>query len=88
MNLSVALDALDVLATVLREGGKPMLEPSDLLAVFQLLKQVADMEVQEGDELEMLEQLGQYYMEATELILEEQNSGTWSSISQVMVSPV
>ncbi|NWV33348.1 AGRD2 protein, partial [Grantiella picta] len=88
MNLSVALDALDVLATVLREGEMPMLEPSDLLAALQLLKQVSDMEVQEGDELEMLEQLGQYYMEVTELILEEQNVGTWSSISQVIRGPM
>ncbi|NXT72076.1 AGRD2 protein, partial [Chaetops frenatus] len=88
MNLSVALDALDVLATVLREGEVPMLEASDLLAVLQLLKQVSDMEVQEGDELEMLEQLGQYYMEVTELILEEQNTGTWSSISQVIRGPM
>lgn len=88
MNLSVALDALDVLATVLREGEMRMLEPSDLLAVLQLLKQVSDIEAQEGDELEMLEQLGQYYTEITELILEEQNIGTWSSISQVMMSQV
>ncbi|NXH82393.1 AGRD2 protein, partial [Edolisoma coerulescens] len=88
MNLSVALDALDVLATVLREGEMPMLEPSDLLAVLQLLKQVSDIEVQEGDELEMLEQLGQYYIEITELILEEQNIGTWSSISQVIRGPM
>ncbi|XP_068067250.1 adhesion G-protein coupled receptor D2 [Anomalospiza imberbis] len=87
-NLSVALDALDILATVLREGEVPMLEPSDLLAVLQLLKQVSDLEIQEGDELEMLEQLGQYYMEVTELILEEQNSGTWSSISQVIRGPM
>uniref|UniRef100_A0A8C3EE48 Adhesion G protein-coupled receptor D2 n=1 Tax=Corvus moneduloides TaxID=1196302 RepID=A0A8C3EE48_CORMO len=85
MNLSVALDALDVLATVLREGELPKLEPPDLLAVLQLLKQVSDIEVQEGDELELLEQLGQYYTEITELILEEQNTRTWSSISQVMV---
>lgn len=88
MNLSVALDALDVLATVLREGEMRVLEPSDLLAVLQLLKQVSDIEAQEGDELEMLEQLGQYYTEITELILEEQNIGTWSSISQVMMSQV
>ncbi|NWV14765.1 AGRD2 protein, partial [Ptilonorhynchus violaceus] len=88
MNISVALDALDVLATVLREGEIPMLEPADLLAVLQLLKQVSDMEVQDGDELEMLEQLGQYYMEVTELILEEQNTGTWSSISQVIRGPM
>ncbi|NXA60035.1 AGRD2 protein, partial [Mohoua ochrocephala] len=88
MNLSVALDALDVLATVLREGEMPVLEPSDLLAVLQLLKQVSDLEVQEGDELEMLEQLGQYYMEITEFILEEQNTGTWSSISQVIRGPM
>ncbi|NXQ63136.1 AGRD2 protein, partial [Anthoscopus minutus] len=88
MNLSVALDALDILATVLREGEVPMLEPSDLLAVLQLLKQVSHVEIQEGDELEMLEQLGQYYMEVTELILEEQNTGTWSSINQVIRGPM
>uniref|UniRef100_A0A8C0UQ44 Adhesion G protein-coupled receptor D2 n=1 Tax=Cyanistes caeruleus TaxID=156563 RepID=A0A8C0UQ44_CYACU len=85
MNLSVALDALDILATVLREGEVPVLDPSDLLSVLQLLKQVSHVEIQEGDELEMLEQLGQYYIEVTELILEEQNTGTWSSVSQVMV---
>ncbi|NWR17406.1 AGRD2 protein, partial [Emberiza fucata] len=88
MNLSVALDALDVLASVLREGEVPVLEPSDLLAVLQLLKQVSDLEIQEGDELEMLEQLGQHYMEVTELILEEQNTGTWSLISQVIRGPM
>ncbi|NXL17921.1 AGRD2 protein, partial [Setophaga kirtlandii] len=88
LNLSVALDALDVLATVLREEEVPVLEPSDLLAVLQLLKQVSDLEIQEGDELEMLEQLGQYYMEVAELILEEQNAGTWSLISQVIKGPM
>ncbi|NWW36512.1 AGRD2 protein, partial [Panurus biarmicus] len=88
MNLSVALDVLDILATVLREKEVPVLEPSDLLAVLQLLKQVSHMEIQEEDELEMLEQLGQYYMEITELILEEQNTGTWSSISQVIRGPM
>ncbi|NXP90084.1 AGRD2 protein, partial [Passerina amoena] len=88
MNLSVALDALDILAAVLREGEVPVLEPSDLLAVLQLLKQVSDLEIQEGDELEMLEQLGQYYMEVTGLILEEQNTGTWSLISQVIRGPM
>ncbi|KAJ7425245.1 adhesion G-protein coupled receptor D2 isoform X2 [Pitangus sulphuratus] len=88
MNLSVALGALDVLAVVLREGETSMLEPSDLLAVLQLLKQVSEMEVQEGDDLEMLEQLGQYYMEVTGLILEEQNIGTWSSVSQVIRGPM
>nr|XP_031362209.1 adhesion G-protein coupled receptor D2 [Lonchura striata domestica] len=87
MNLSVALDVLDILATVLREE-VPMLEPSDLLAVLQVLKQVSDLEIQEGDELEMLEQLGQYYMEVTQSILEEQNTGTWSSISQVIRGPM
>ncbi|XP_071430628.1 adhesion G protein-coupled receptor D2 isoform X2 [Pithys albifrons albifrons] len=88
MNLSMALSALDVLATVLREGEMSVLQPSDLLAVLQLLKQVSDMEVQEGDELEMLEELAQYYMEVTESILEEQNIGTWSSVSQVIRGPM
>lgn len=66
----------------------PVLEPSDLLVVLQLLSQVSHTEIQEGDELEMLEKLGQYFMEIAELVLEEQNTGTWSSISQVMVFPV
>ncbi|NXP53922.1 AGRD2 protein, partial [Heliornis fulica] len=88
MNLSVALGTLDVLATVLREGETPVLESSDLLAVLQLLKRVSDVEVQEGEELEMLEQLGQYYVEVTELILEEQNVETWSSVSQVIRGPM
>ncbi|NXG80014.1 AGRD2 protein, partial [Baryphthengus martii] len=88
MNLSIAVDVLDVLATVLREAEMPVLESSDLLAVLQLLKQVSDVEVQEGEELELLEQLGQYYVEVTELILEEQNIGTWSSVSQVIRGPM
>ncbi|NXW33567.1 AGRD2 protein, partial [Phaetusa simplex] len=88
MNLSVALGALDVLTTVLREAETPVLESSDLLAVLQLLKQVSDVEVQEGEDLEMLEQLGQYYVEVMELILEEQNIETWSSVSQVIRGPM
>ncbi|NXE92019.1 AGRD2 protein, partial [Menura novaehollandiae] len=88
MDLSVALDVLDVLATVLKEREMSMLEPADLLAVLRLLKQISDMEVQEGDELEMLEQLCRYYMEVTELILEEQNIGAWSSVSQVIRGPM
>ncbi|KFQ26084.1 putative G-protein coupled receptor 144, partial [Merops nubicus] len=88
MNLSVALDALDVLATVLREAETPVLEASDLLSVLRLLKQVSVVEVQEGEELEMLEQLGHYYVEVTELILEEQNVEVWSSVSQVIRGPM
>ncbi|NWX16408.1 AGRD2 protein, partial [Aegotheles bennettii] len=88
MNLSVALGALDVLATILREGETPVLESSDLLVVLQLLKRVSEVEVQEGEELEVLEQLGQYYVEVTELILEEQNIETWSSVSQVIRGPM
>ncbi|NXK83746.1 AGRD2 protein, partial [Amazona guildingii] len=88
MNLSVALGALDVLATVLKERETSVLEPSDLLSVLQLLKQVSDVEVQEGEELKMLERLGQYYVEVIELILEEQNIETWSSVSQVIRGPM
>ncbi|KAF1537068.1 Adhesion G-protein coupled receptor D2, partial [Eudyptula albosignata] len=88
MNLSVALGALDVLATVLRKRETPVLESSDLLVVLQLLKQVSDVEVQEGEELDMLEPLGQYYVEVTELILGEQNIETWSSVSQVIKGPM
>ncbi|XP_071622341.1 adhesion G protein-coupled receptor D2 isoform X2 [Heliangelus exortis] len=88
MNLSVALEVLDALAAVLREGETQVLESSDLLVVLQLLKHISDVEVQEGEELEMLEQLGQYYVEVTELILEEKNIETWSSINQVIRGPM
>ncbi|NXJ65355.1 AGRD2 protein, partial [Rostratula benghalensis] len=88
MNLSLALGALDVLTTVLREAETPLLESSDLLVVLQLLKQVSDLEVQEGEDVDMLEQLGQYYVEVMELILEEQNIETWSSVSQVIRGPM
>ncbi|NXF86181.1 AGRD2 protein, partial [Eubucco bourcierii] len=88
MNLSVALGALDVLATVLREGETPALESSDLLVVLQILKQASYVEAQEGEELEMLEQLAHYYMEVAELILEEQTIKTWSSVSQVIGGPM
>ncbi|NXU71387.1 AGRD2 protein, partial [Oreotrochilus melanogaster] len=88
MNLSVALEVLDALAAVMREGETQVLESSDLLVVLQLLKHISDVEVQEGEELEMLEQLGQYYVEVTELILEEKNIETWSSINQVIRGPM
>ncbi|KFO99110.1 putative G-protein coupled receptor 144, partial [Calypte anna] len=88
MNLSVALEVLDVLAAVLREGETQVLESSDLLVVLQLLKHISDVEVQEGEELEMLEQLGQYYVEVTELILEDKNIETWSSVNQIIRGPM
>ncbi|NXE46335.1 AGRD2 protein, partial [Casuarius casuarius] len=87
MNLSVALGALDILASVLREGKTPV-ESSDLLGVLQLLKQVSDVEAEDGEEPEMLEQLSRYYVEVTGLILEEQNIETWLSVSQVIGGPM
>ncbi|NWJ09227.1 AGRD2 protein, partial [Crypturellus undulatus] len=87
MNLSIAIGSLDVLASVLREGKTP-LESSDLLGVLQLLKQVADVEVQDGEEPEILEQLSQYYVEVTGLILEEHNLEAWLSVSQVIRGPM
>ncbi|KFV72191.1 putative G-protein coupled receptor 144, partial [Struthio camelus australis] len=87
MNLSVALGALDVLASVLREGQTPV-ESSDLLGVLQLLKQVSDVKVQDGEEPEVLEQLSRFYMEVTGLILEERNIETWLSVSQVIRGPM
>ncbi|NWU93642.1 AGRD2 protein, partial [Upupa epops] len=88
MNLSVALDALHALATVLREGEAPELEPSGLLAALQLLKRVADVDIQEGEELELLEQLGQRFVEVAALILQEHSVGAWSSVSQVVRGPM
>nr|XP_025956658.1 adhesion G-protein coupled receptor D2 [Dromaius novaehollandiae] len=87
MNLSVALGALDILASVLREGETPV-ESSDLLGVLQLLKQVSDVEAEDGEEPEMLEQLSQYYVEVTGLILEEHNTEAWLSVSQVIGGPM
>lgn len=82
MNISAAVNVLHVLTIVLREEETPV-KPADLLGVAQFLKQVSDVEVQEQEQLEILEQLSQYYVEVTGLILEEQNTDQWSEISQV-----
>ncbi|XP_010218813.1 PREDICTED: probable G-protein coupled receptor 144, partial [Tinamus guttatus] len=87
MNLSIAIGSLDVLASVLREGKTPM-ESSDLLGVLQLLKQVSDVEVQDGEEPEILEQLSRYYVKVAGLILEEHNVEAWLSVSQVIRGPM
>ncbi|KAM8796603.1 adhesion G protein-coupled receptor D2 [Eudromia elegans] len=87
MNLSIAVGSLDVLASVLR-GRETPVESSDLLGVLQLLKQVSDVEVQDGEEPEILELLSRYYVEVAGLILEEHNFEAWLSVSQVIRGPM
>ncbi|XP_043386628.1 adhesion G-protein coupled receptor D2 isoform X1 [Chelonia mydas] len=87
MNISAAVNVLHVLTIVLREEETPV-KPADLLGVVQFLKQVSDVEVQEQEQLEILEQLSQYYVEVTGLILEEQNTDQWSEISQIIRGPM
>nr|XP_023964757.1 adhesion G-protein coupled receptor D2 isoform X1 [Chrysemys picta bellii]XP_023964758.1 adhesion G-protein coupled receptor D2 isoform X1 [Chrysemys picta bellii] len=87
VNISAAVNVLHALTTVLREEETPV-KPADLLGVVQFLKQVSDVEVQEQEQLEMLEQLSQYYVEVTGLILEEQNTDQWSEISQIIRGPM
>uniref|UniRef100_A0A8C3IYM9 Adhesion G protein-coupled receptor D2 n=1 Tax=Chrysemys picta bellii TaxID=8478 RepID=A0A8C3IYM9_CHRPI len=84
VNISAAVNVLHALTTVLREEETPV-KPADLLGVVQFLKQVSDVEVQEQEQLEMLEQLSQYYVEVTGLILEEQNTDQWSEIRPMTV---
>uniref|UniRef100_A0A674JKN6 Adhesion G protein-coupled receptor D2 n=1 Tax=Terrapene triunguis TaxID=2587831 RepID=A0A674JKN6_9SAUR len=84
VNISAAVHVLHALTTVLREEETPV-KPADLLGVVQFLKQVSDVEVQEQEQLEMLEQLSQYYVEVTGLILEEQNTDQWSEIRPMTV---
>uniref|UniRef100_A0A8C0FYF9 Adhesion G protein-coupled receptor D2 n=1 Tax=Chelonoidis abingdonii TaxID=106734 RepID=A0A8C0FYF9_CHEAB len=84
VNISAAVNALHALTSVLREEETPV-KPADLLGVVQFLKQVSDIEVQEQEQLEMLEQLSQYYVEVTGLILEEQNTDQWSEIRPMTV---
>uniref|UniRef100_A0A8C4XZW1 Adhesion G protein-coupled receptor D2 n=1 Tax=Gopherus evgoodei TaxID=1825980 RepID=A0A8C4XZW1_9SAUR len=84
VNISAAVNVLHALTSVLREEETPV-KPADLLGVVQFLKQVSDIEVQEQEQLEMLEQLSQYYVEVIGLILEEQNTDQWSEIRPMTV---
>uniref|UniRef100_K7FDM2 Adhesion G protein-coupled receptor D2 n=1 Tax=Pelodiscus sinensis TaxID=13735 RepID=K7FDM2_PELSI len=64
------------------------LEPAALLGVVRFLQQVSAVEVQERGELGLLEPLSRYYVEVTGLILEEQNTNTFSEISQIIRGPM
>ncbi|XP_075761787.1 adhesion G protein-coupled receptor D2 isoform X2 [Pelodiscus sinensis] len=87
VSVPAAVSVLQALAVALREEEMPV-EPADLLGVVQFLQQVSAVEVQERGELEMLEPLSRYYVEVTGLILEEQNTNTWSEISQIIRGPM
>uniref|UniRef100_A0A8C3RVB3 Adhesion G protein-coupled receptor D2 n=1 Tax=Chelydra serpentina TaxID=8475 RepID=A0A8C3RVB3_CHESE len=86
VNISAAVNGLHALTIVLREEETPV-KPADLLGVVQFLKQVSDVEVREQGQLEMLEQLSQYYVEVTGLILEKQNTDKWSEITTSLPAP-
>nr|XP_056716086.1 adhesion G-protein coupled receptor D2 [Euleptes europaea] len=89
LNLSAATEFLEVVETVLMEAEQPTLDTAALLGVIQLLRKVSDFEaVEEPEQLPMLEQLGQHYVEIAGIILEEQNAKEWSEIQPIIGGPM
>ncbi|KAM6430956.1 adhesion G protein-coupled receptor D2 isoform 2-T2 [Liasis olivaceus] len=88
VNISAAADFLGVVERVLSEAEPPPLDASSLLGVFQLLKDVSEVEVEEPGQLATLEELGQHYVEITGRILEEKNAEDWSEIKPIIGGPM
>lgn len=86
MTISAAANRLGVVEKILSEAQPPPLDASSLLGVFQLLKQVSEVEVAEPGQLATLEELGQHYVEITGRLLEEDNTDHWSEIKQVKIT--
>ncbi|XP_061460453.1 adhesion G-protein coupled receptor D2 [Rhineura floridana] len=88
VDVSAAADYLGVVETVLTDVGPPSLDAASLLGVFQLLRGVSDMEVNQPEQLQALEQLGRHYVEIAGIILEERNAEEWSEIKPILGGPM
>lgn len=85
MNISAAAGFLGVVEAVLTDAEPPLLDAAALLGIFQLLRRVLEVEVQEvpEDQLVVLEQLGQHYVEVAGRVLEAESSEEWAEIQPV-----
>ncbi|XP_020648969.3 adhesion G protein-coupled receptor D2 [Pogona vitticeps] len=88
VNVSAAGDVLRVVETVLSDVDPPPLEAAALLGVFQLLKEVSDLEVKDPEQMASLEQLGSSYVKVTGILLEERNAEEWSEIKPIIGGPM
>ncbi|XP_063000537.1 adhesion G-protein coupled receptor D2 [Elgaria multicarinata webbii] len=88
VNVSAAADFLGVVETVLSDAEMPPLNAAALLGVFQLLKEVSVMEVDEPEQLVALEQLGRRYVEVAGILLKEENTQEWSEIKPIIGGPM
>ncbi|XP_032089086.1 adhesion G-protein coupled receptor D2 [Thamnophis elegans] len=88
VTISAAANQLGAVERILSEAQPPPLDASSLLGVFQLLKEVSDVEVEEPSQLAALEQLGQHYVEVTGRLLEEKITEDWSQIKMIIGGPM
>ncbi|XP_015683156.1 adhesion G-protein coupled receptor D2, partial [Protobothrops mucrosquamatus] len=88
VTISAAANRLGVVEKILSEAQPPPLDASSLLGVFQLLKEVSEVEVVEPGQLATLEELGQHYVEITGRLLEEDNTDHWSETKLIIGGPM
>nr|XP_033818315.1 adhesion G-protein coupled receptor D2 isoform X3 [Geotrypetes seraphini]XP_033818316.1 adhesion G-protein coupled receptor D2 isoform X3 [Geotrypetes seraphini]XP_033818317.1 adhesion G-protein coupled receptor D2 isoform X3 [Geotrypetes seraphini] len=87
LNISAAVNVLGVIQKVMTERDIGV-EPADLLLVIQLMKKVADTEIKDQENLQVLEDLSQQFVEVTGVLLEEQNTEAWSQINSIIRGPM
>ncbi|XP_039177544.1 adhesion G-protein coupled receptor D2 [Crotalus tigris] len=88
VTISAAANRLGVVEKILSEAQPPPLDASSLLGVFQLLKEVSEVEVVEPGQLATLEELGQHYVEVTGRLLEQDNTDHWSETKPIIGGPM
>ncbi|XP_029469892.1 adhesion G-protein coupled receptor D2 [Rhinatrema bivittatum] len=87
LNVSQAAHVLDVIEKVITEKNI-VVEPADLLIVIQIMKKVADIEIKDQGNLEVLEHLSQHFVEVTSILLEERNTDALSQINSIIRGPM
>ncbi|XP_069465550.1 adhesion G protein-coupled receptor D2 [Ambystoma mexicanum] len=87
LNISVVADSLDVLKKAMAEENGTV-APANLLFVIQFMKKVADIDINEQENLEALEQMSQHFVEVAGAVLEEQSIDTWSEINPIIRGPM
>ncbi|XP_070615711.1 adhesion G protein-coupled receptor D2 [Erythrolamprus reginae] len=88
VTISAAANRLGAVEKILSEAQPPPLDASSLLGVFQLLKEVSDVEVEGPGQLADLEELGQHYVEVTGRLLEEKRTEDWAEIKPIIGGPM
>uniref|UniRef100_H3BHA5 Adhesion G protein-coupled receptor D2 n=1 Tax=Latimeria chalumnae TaxID=7897 RepID=H3BHA5_LATCH len=87
LNILEAAATLKITQQALSEENTT-LESSDLLGVIQLLRNTADILVEDTENLEVLQNLSQHFVEVAGAILEEQNADKWFEINGIIKGPM